>query len=278
MTECLVGATVIQTVLAPWSRPSGHPWRHDGGKRGDARSGQSPVAPIRLEPYIEQSFIQRAPEDETPGYRVHASLPRHTRDWSSMPRSPAQFEAIREESRQRILDAALRLFARYGYAATSVRRIAEEAGIAQGLLYNYFDSKEALLRSMLERSAADVERSLLEAAGGATPQERIERLVRSAFEIVGEHLSFWRLSYQLRMQPGVLEELDEATRAWTESTRARIEQLLRDAGVTDAPIEARVLFATIDGAAQHYAIDPAHYPVDEVSAAIVRRFTAVKSN
>src|SRR5690606_25664309 len=190
---------------------------------------------------------------------------------------PARLEAIREESRQRILDAALRLFARYGYAATSVRQIAEEAGVAQGLLYNYFDGKEALLRAMLERSAADVERSLSQAAGGATPQERLERLVRSAFDIVGEHLSFWRLSYQLRMQPGVLEELEEATRAWTESTRARIERLLREVGVKDAPIEARVLFAAIDGAAQHYALDTTHYPVEEVSAALVRRFTAEKS-
>ncbi len=191
-----------------------------------------------------------------------------------MPRTPAQFEAIRQESRERILDAALRLFARYGYAATPVRRIAEEAGVSQGLLYNYFDGKESLLRALFEQTAGDVERSLAEAAAGATPAERIERLARSAFAIVGEHLSFWRLSYQLRMQPGVLEGLEAATQSWTESTRGRLAQLLSDAGVQDAAIEARVLFAAIDGAAQHYALDPDHYPVEDVTRALVRRFTA----
>src|SRR5690606_24610 len=80
-----------------------------------------------------------------------------------------------------------------------------------------------------------------------------------------------RLSYQLRMQPGVLEGLEEATRAWTESTRARLERLLADAGVQDAAIEARVLFAAIDGAAQHFALDPETYPVEEVTRALVRR-------
>lgn len=191
-----------------------------------------------------------------------------------MPRTPAQFEAIRQESRERILDAALRLFARHGYAATPVRRIAEEAGVSQGLLYNYFDGKESLLRALFEQTAGDVERSLVEAAAGVTPAERIERLVRSAFAIVSEHLSFWRLSYQLRMQPGVLEGLEAATRTWTESTRERLERLLRDAGVQDAATEARVLFAAIDGAAQHYALDPDDYPVEDVTGAMVRRFTA----
>lgn len=190
----------------------------------------------------------------------------------SMPRTPEQFEAIRAESRERILEAALRLFAHHGYAATSVRRIAEEAGVSQGLLYNYFDGKEGLLRAMFERSTEDVERSLADAEAGETPQARIERLVRSAFAIVREHLPFWRLSYQLRMQPGVLEGLEEATRAWTESTRARLERLLADAGVQDAAIEARVLFAAIDGAAQHFALDPETYPVEEVTRALVRRF------
>ena len=74
-----------------------------------------------------------------------------------MPRTRAQFEAIRQESRERILDAALRLFARYGYAATPVRRIAEEAGVSQGLLYNYFDGKESLLRALFEQTAGDGE-------------------------------------------------------------------------------------------------------------------------
>ncbi len=192
-----------------------------------------------------------------------------------MPRTPEQLEQIREESREKILSSALRLFARHGYAATTVRMIAEEAGVSQGLLYNYYDGKDALLRSIFERSRGDVRESFERAAGGATPRERLERLVGAAFDIVRENLSFWRLNYQLRMQPGVLEGLDEDVRAWSESVLAQLEELLRSAGVASPEIEARLFFASIDGAAQHYAMDPDRYPLDEVAAALVRRFLSV---
>lgn len=194
-----------------------------------------------------------------------------------MPRTTEQLEQIREESRERIIGSALRLFARNGYAATSVRMIAEEAGISQGLLYNYFAGKEGLLRAIVERSMEDVQASFERAAGGATPRERIERLVHAAFDIVRANLSFWRLMYQLRMQPGVLADLQEGVQAWSEAIRLQLEELLRAAAVPAPALEARLLFASIDGAAQHFAMDPEHYPVSEVAEALIRRFLSTPS-
>jgi len=185
---------------------------------------------------------------------------------------------MRAESRARILTSALRLFAQHGYAATSVRMIARDAGISQGLLYNYYDGKEELLRAIFEQSMRDVQESFELAAGGTTPGEQIERLVRSAFSIVRENLSFWRLTYQLRMQPGVLEGLNYEVRVWSEEIRFQLEELLRAAGAASPAVEARVLFASIDGAAQHYALDPDHYPIEEVATALIRRFRALASN
>jgi AcrR family transcriptional regulator len=195
-----------------------------------------------------------------------------------MPRSEQQLEHMRAESRARILTSALRLFAQHGYAATSVRMIARDAGISQGLLYNYYDGKEELLRAIFEQSMRDVQESFELAAGGTTPGEQIERLVRSAFSIVRENLSFWRLTYQLRMQPGVLEGLNDEVRVWSEEIRFQLEELLRAAGAASPAVEARVLFASIDGAAQHYALDPDHYPIEEVATALIRRFRALASN
>lgn len=53
-----------------------------------------------------------------------------------------------EDKRQLILDAAVRVFARKGYHTCRVGDIAEEAGVAHGLLYHYFDSKEELLETI----------------------------------------------------------------------------------------------------------------------------------
>ena len=55
-----------------------------------------------------------------------------------------------EEKRRQILDAAVRVFARKGFHTCRVGDIAEEAGIAHGLLYHYFDSKDVLLQAVFE--------------------------------------------------------------------------------------------------------------------------------
>jgi TetR/AcrR family transcriptional regulator, fatty acid metabolism regulator protein len=56
--------------------------------------------------------------------------------------------ATQEEKRQKILEAAVRAFARKGYHACRVGEIAEEAGVAYGLVYHYFGSKEDVLESI----------------------------------------------------------------------------------------------------------------------------------
>jgi AcrR family transcriptional regulator len=58
------------------------------------------------------------------------------------PRTKQQFEDLRKDRRQAILDAALTVFANNGYHSASVSMIAKEAGVSKGLMYNYFESKE----------------------------------------------------------------------------------------------------------------------------------------
>ncbi len=69
-------------------------------------------------------------------------------------------DGLREERRQAILKAAMKVFARKGYAAATIRAIAREAGIAQGTIYLYFPSKRdlllALYRSMILESLEQI--------------------------------------------------------------------------------------------------------------------------
>ena len=56
--------------------------------------------------------------------------------------------AAQEEKRRQILNAAVRAFAKKGYHASRVSDIAEEAGVAYGLVYHYFESKDAVLEAI----------------------------------------------------------------------------------------------------------------------------------
>jgi TetR/AcrR family transcriptional regulator, fatty acid metabolism regulator protein len=61
-----------------------------------------------------------------------------------------------EEKRRLILDAAVRVFAAKGYHTCRVGDIAEEAGIAHGLLYHYFSSKEEVLETVFRENWAQL--------------------------------------------------------------------------------------------------------------------------
>ena len=57
-----------------------------------------------------------------------------------------------EDKRRQLLDAAVRVFARKGFHASRVGDIAEEAGVAHGLLYHYFKSKDQVLEAVFQEN------------------------------------------------------------------------------------------------------------------------------
>ncbi|MDC0662730.1 TetR/AcrR family transcriptional regulator [Marinobacter sp. SS21] len=65
------------------------------------------------------------------------------------------------DKRQRILDAALKVFAAEGVHGTPVPPIAREAGVSVGSLYRYFDSKEALVNALFQATKDDLSQHLL---------------------------------------------------------------------------------------------------------------------
>jgi AcrR family transcriptional regulator len=182
---------------------------------------------------------------------------------------------MRAESRARILDSALRLFAAHGYDRTPVRTIAEHAGVSTGLLYHYFPGKGALLRALFEATMADVRESFARAAAAQTPAERLGTLIRSAFDIVDMHRDFWRLAYAIRLQPSVLSSLGPELPAWTVEILETLERHLRELGVASPETEARILFATIDGVCQHSVVAEEGYPLAEIGDALIARYAPV---
>ena len=80
--------------------------------------------------------------------------------------------------RRQILETALRLFARQGFDGTSTKQIAQAAGIAEGLIFHYFPTKEHLLTAMLEthHSYRGELRGLLESAKGRPAAEVLHQL------------------------------------------------------------------------------------------------------
>src|SRR5438477_7485595 len=87
--------------------------------------------------------------------------------------------------RERILEAAVKIFAEKGFYNAKVSEIARVAGVADGTIYLYFKSKDDLLISLFEDRMERINANLREAIEGTRGAEaRIRRIVRLHLELV----------------------------------------------------------------------------------------------
>jgi AcrR family transcriptional regulator len=107
---------------------------------------------------------------------------------ASQSAAPAANGAARSQRRADVVRIASELFAQKGFRATTVREIAEAAGILSGSIYHHFDSKEAIgdevLSSFLDEVLADYRSAV---STGTDPAEVLERIVRSSSHTLARH-------------------------------------------------------------------------------------------
>lgn len=109
----------------------------------------------------------------------------------------ARTPKVVEDRREQILDAAMRVFAQKGFVGATNRDIAREAGITPGLIYHYFESKEAVFRAIVEaRSPLHMLRTLPTEALAQPPEVFLRFLVRRVLSIV-EDEKFVQLIHML---------------------------------------------------------------------------------
>lgn len=103
-----------------------------------------------------------------------------------------------ERNQLKIEDAALKVFTRQGYHGTSVREIAQTAGISLGNIYNYYATKEEIFESLVRRYAKRMERIMVRQVGpliGSFEPENLQQSAAAVREIVANNQDYWRLMY-----------------------------------------------------------------------------------
>lgn len=117
-----------------------------------------------------------------------------------MPTSPPG--DISSNARQRLLEAALELFARKGYAATSVRELVEHAGVTKPVLYYYFQNKAGLYLALIQGGLTEFYQTASQAKHNpGTTQERITAYCLGIFDVFVSHLAVARLIYSIYFGP-----------------------------------------------------------------------------
>jgi AcrR family transcriptional regulator len=146
-----------------------------------------------------------------------------------------------EEKRRLLLDAAVRVFARSGYHDCRVGDITEEAGVAHGLLYHYFKSKDEVLEAVFRDAWGDV----LEAFRGIEESDEPPR--EQLGHVAAILLRSWRrnpdlvrvLVREIGRSPKLQGQVDELGQAFT--SIERIVAHGQQAGAFRSDLDARLL-------------------------------------
>lgn len=208
------------------------------------------------------------------------------------PRTPEQFEAIRQQRTKDIINAALRLFGEKGFEATSITAIAREAGIAKGLLYNYFESKEHLMEEVILEGFRAIVPSLDDLKlKKQSPGKALRQMLESTRDSVKSNPKFWQLYIRMFFQISANDRLEKIFLKYTQTYFQAIRELLVDLGVDNPDIEIWKLGAQLDGIVLDYTLiqdmaknssskarEPEtetwpEYPLDEVIESIIQQYT-----
>jgi AcrR family transcriptional regulator len=178
------------------------------------------------------------------------------------------------ETRQRLIDAAARLFAAHGYTATTVAAIGEAAGVSRGLVNFHFTTKEKLLHAVIDDVVAELEARMFPPEAAATPPiEALVILIEAHRRFVTGQPERARLLFRLQAEElNPTLELDafaklhqrwlDRTRPWWEAGLARGEL---DPALDHNAI-ATVLIGALRGIALEWLLAPDAVDVDNAYA------------
>jgi AcrR family transcriptional regulator len=156
----------------------------------------------------------------------------------------------------RIRDAALKLFARHGFAAVSMRQIAGEVGVQAGALYLYTPDKETLLFDLLRTHMDDLLAAWAEADPGGAPLDQLEAFVRLHIRFNLERPDAVFLSYmELRnLGPENFAVIEGLRKAYENSLEAilRAGQAAAGFGLPDTKIATLAIIAMLTGVTTWY--------------------------
>ncbi len=172
------------------------------------------------------------------------------------PRSQEANQQIRQKSRETIMQAAVSLFAEQGYALTTIAQIAQGAGVSKGLLYNYFASKEDLLRAILTDIFTVFSEFISRHRQFPDTHSRFRYLIDMNFDELENNYEFWRLYFYVFMQPQVIEQFRKEFHNLYNELLKVFTDLLQELGVRNPEAEAVFLAGTLDGLQLHMLLYP----------------------
>jgi AcrR family transcriptional regulator len=143
------------------------------------------------------------------------------------PRTEETNARIREEQKERILEAAKSIFAHKGFSETKMSDIAAAANVSYGLTYHYFANKEAIFSSLLQKALQGALALMLRAqVQPGSPWDRLNWLISQIAQGAQEEPEFEMLILQALTSQAVPQEMRQFVLQESRSSHEALKQLI----------------------------------------------------
>lgn len=145
------------------------------------------------------------------------------------------------EKQEKILQAALELFAKEGYNATSTSKLAKHAGVSEGLIFRHFTNKEGLLQAILDEGERRFKALFVDIVMETNPKEVVRKTIEMTSQIDESDYDFWKLQFKLKW------ELEVSGDEKMEPLKMALTNAFQKLGYKSPGPEAALILLYIDG-------------------------------
>lgn len=152
------------------------------------------------------------------------------------------------EKQEKILEAALELFARDGYNNTSTSKVAKRAGVSEGLIFRHFENKDGLLQAIIKQGEEKARQLFADIVLETEPIEVIKKTLEigTSMQKKKEDADFWKLQYKIKWEMEIYGEQK------MEPLQMALTNAFRKLGYKNPEQEALLLLIYIDGIAMRF--------------------------
>ena len=169
--------------------------------------------------------------------------------------------------KEKIFDAALKLFSEKGYENTSVTEIIEEAGVSKGLVYHHFKNKGELLREIFQLATDRmIEMSI------KSEKISITDLINSIFDQLIKDKTYFKFNLNIMFQPSTKEILSDLIKQRSKLLFNSTLKLFNHISPENAELHTVVFIAEIDGIALDYLAVFDSYPIEKLRSYLIEKY------
>ena len=165
------------------------------------------------------------------------------------------------EKQEKIVNAALKLFAEEGYKSTSTSKVAKEAGVSEGLIFRHFENKEGLLKAIIQLGEEQANVMLADIVLESDPKELIRKYIDLTLNVSKQQdaVDFWKLQFKIKW------ELEMYGEHKIQAIQDALEKAFEKMKYNHPKEEANLLLTLMDGIATRFMLQENYDLVGTIS-------------